>query len=192
MKTKLFLALAIILSSSLGALAQNNKLLVDNIDKSGTRFIGTYYNYITKGFTDTTPIGFSIMAESSSAETKYYLSVKMNNVTFPKDGILLIKTSKGEIIELSQISEKHTTKDTHYIPNHGFIETGTGLYQVDENILNLIHKDGISKIRIQTSSGLIDREYKTKNTEKYKKDFDAMYTLIKETLSQKKDIYSDF
>lgn len=192
MKTKLFLALAIILSSSLGALAQNNKLLVDNIDKSGTRCIGTYYNYITKGFTDTTPIGFSIMAESSSAETKYYLSVKMNNATFPKDGILLIKTSKGEIIELSQISEKHKTKDTHYIPNHGFIETGTGLYQVDENILNLIHKDGISKIRIQTSSGLIDREYKTKNTEKYKKDFDAMYTLIKETLSQKKDIYSDF
>lgn len=192
MKSKLLLALIISLSTSLSALAQNDKLLIDNIDKSGTRCVGTYYNYITKGFTDTTPIGFSIRAESSSTKTSYYLSVKMNNVTFPKDGVLLIKTSKGEIIELSQMNEKHNTKDTHYIPNHGFIETGTGLYQVDENILNIIHKDGISKIRIQTSSGLIDREYKAKHTEKYKKDFDAMYSLIKETLSQKKDIYNDF
>jgi hypothetical protein len=66
MKSKLLLALIISLSTSLSALAQNDKLLIDNIDKSGTRCVGTYYNYITKGFTDTTPIGFSIRAESSS------------------------------------------------------------------------------------------------------------------------------
>lgn len=192
MKAKSLLSIMLFLSISFSALAQNGKLYIDTIDKEGTRCVGTYYYYIMKGFTDTAAVGLSIMAEVSTTETHYFLSVKMNNVTFPKEGVFLIKTSKGEIIELSQLQNKYKTEDIHYVPNHGFFQTGTGLYLVDENILELLHKDGISKIRIQTSSGLIDREYKPKQTEKYKKDFDKMYSLIKKTLSQKKDIYTDF
>lgn len=191
MKSKLFLILSLIFTS-ITCVAQSEGLLMDKPGKEGHRTIGTYFHYIRKGFTDTAPIGLSIIADTSPEVTDFYLSVKMSNVTFPKSGVFLIKTSQGEIIELSQISEKYETKSTHYIPHMGFIEQGTGIYPVNQDILNKLKKDGISKIRIETSTEVIDREYKEKTTEKYKKEFTYIYNLIMNTLSEKKDIYSDF
>lgn len=191
MKAKLYIILAI-LFTSVTCVAQSEGLLMDKPGKDGQRTIGTYFHYISKGFTDTAPVGLSIIADSSPEETKFYLSVKMSNVAFPKGGVFLIKTSAGEVIELSQLSEKYETKSTHYIPRMGFIEQGTGIYPVTQDILNILNQDGISKIRIETSAEVIDREYKEKTTEKYKKEFTAMYSLVLSTLSEKKDIYSGF
>lgn len=191
MKAKLFLILSLIFTSITCA-AQSEGLLMDKPGKDGQRTIGTYFHYIRKGFTDTAPVGLSIIADTSPEETKFYLSVKMSNVTFPKGGVFLIKTSQGEVIELSQLSEKYKTNSTHYIPRMGLIEQGTGIYPVTQDILNKLNEDGISKIRIETSAEVIDREYKEKTTEKYKKEFTYIYNLIMKTLSEKKDIYSDF
>lgn len=191
MKSKLYIIILFLLTSFTCA-AQSEGLLIDKPGKDGQRTIGTYYHYIRKGFTDTAPVGLSIIADISPEEIKYYLSVKMSNVTFPKGGVFLIKTSDGEVIELSQLSDNHETKSTHYIPNMGFIQQGTGIYPVTQDILNTLNQDGIAKIRIETSAEVIDREYKEKTTEKYKKEFTAMYNLILRTISEKKDIYSGF
>lgn len=191
MKSKLYLILLLTLTS-ITCVAQTEGLLMDKPGKDGQRTIGTYFHYIRKGFTDTAPVGLSIIAYTSPEETKFYISVKMSNVSFPKGGVFLIKTSQGEIIELSQQSEKHETKSTHYIPNMGYIHQGTGIYPVTQDILNKLNEDGISKIRIETSAEVIDREYKEKTTEKYKKEFSAMFNLIFNSLSDKKDIYSGF
>lgn len=174
MKSKFLLFLSLIFMSITCA-AQSEELLMDKPGKDGHRTIGTYFHYIRKGFTDTAPVGISIIADSSPEETKFYLSVKMSNVTFPNCGVLLIKTAQGEVIELSQLSEKHETKSTHYIPNMGFSEHGTGIYPITQDALNMLEQDGISKIRIETSAEVIDREYKEKTTDKYKKEFTALY-----------------
>lgn len=191
MKSKLYIIL-LILFTSVTCVAQSEGLLMDKPGKDGQRTIGTYFHYIRKGFTDTAPVGLSIIADSSPQKTNFYLSVKMSNVSFPKGGVFLIKTTQGEIIELTQQSEKYETKSTHYIPNMGFVHHGTGIYPVTQDILNKLNEDGISKIRIETSAEVIDREYKEKITEKYKKEFTYMYSLILNTLSEKKDIYSGF
>lgn len=191
MKAKLYIIIFSLLTSFTCA-AQSEGLLIDKPGKDGQRTIGTYFHYIRKGFTDTAPVGLSIIADISPEEIKFYLSVKMSNVTFPKGGVFLIKTSEDEVIELSQLSDKHETKSTHYIPNMGFIQQGTGIYPVTQDILNTLNQDGIAKIRIETSAEVIDREYKEKTTEKYKKEFTAMYSLILNTISEKKDIYSGF
>lgn len=190
MKAKLYIILAS-LCISLPSFAQE-KLLMDKPGKNGHRTIGTYYHYMTKGFTDTAPIGLSIIAESYHDSTAYYLSTRTSNVRFPKGGVFLIKTLEGEVIELTQISEKYDTGSLHYIPNHGVIDHGIGLYPITIDILNILNQDGIAKVRLETTSGVIDREYKPKQVEKYKKEFTGMFKLILESLSKKKDIYSDF
>lgn len=190
MKAKLYIILAF-LFISLSCFAQEG-LLMDKPVKNGCRTIGTYYHYITKGFTDTAPVGLSIIADIKPDTTKYYLSVRMSNVKFPKGGVFLIKTSLGEVLELSQISEKYDTESIHYVPNVGLINQGVGLYPITIECLNILNQDGIAKVRIETTAQVIDREYKPKQTEKYKKEFTGMFQLILKTLSQKKDIYSDF
>jgi hypothetical protein len=96
------------------------------------------------------------------------------------------------VIELIQISEKHDTASRHYVPNHGVIDHGIGLYPITIDILNILNQDGIAKVRLETTTEVIDREYKPKQVERYKKEFTAMYNLILQSLSKKKDIYSDF
>lgn len=190
MKTKLYIILSF-LCFSVSCFAQE-KLFMDKPGKNGCRTIGTYYHYMTKGFTDTAPVGLSIIAEITSDSIKYYLSTRMTNVTFAKGGVFLIKTSEGEIIELSQLSEKYDTESIHYVPNVGVINQGIGLYAITLENLNLLNQKGIAKVRIETTSQVIDREYKPKQIEKYKKEFSDMLKLITSTLSEKKDIYSDF
>ena len=190
MKAKLYIILAA-LCVSISSVAQQ-KLLMDKPGKNGYRAIGTYYHYMSKGFTDTAPIGLSIIAEVFPDSTAYYLSARTSNVRFPKGGVFLIKTSEGEVIELTQISEKYDTGSLHYVPDHGVINHGIGLYPVTIDVLNILNQDGIAKVRLETTSVVIDREYKPKQVEKYKKEFTAMYKLILESLSKKKDIYSDF
>ena len=190
MKAKLCIILAF-LCVSLSCLAQEG-LLMDKPGKNGSRTIGTYYHYMTKGFTDTAPVGLSIIADITPDSTKYYLSARMSNVRFPKGGVFLIKTSLGEVLELTQLSEKYDTESIHYIPNVGVINQGIGLYPISIDQLNILNQDGISKVRIETTAEVIDREYKPKQVEKYMKEFSVMFNLVLKTLSQKKDIYSDF
>lgn len=190
MKAKLYIILAA-LCVSISSFAQE-KLLMDKPGKNNHRTIGTYYHYMTKGFTDTAPIGLSIIAESFTDSIAYYLSARTSNVKFPKGGVFLIKTSKGEVIELTQISEKYDTGSLHYVPNHGVINHGIGLYPITIDVLNILNQDGITKVRLETTTDVIEREYKPKQVEKYKKEFTAMYNLIIESLSKKKDIYTDF
>lgn len=190
MKAKLYIILAA-LCFSISSFAQE-KLFMDKPAKNGHRTIGTYYHYMSKGFTDATPIGLSIIAESFTDSIAYYLSARTSNVRFPKGGVFLIKTMEGEVIELTQISEKYDTGSIHYVPNYGVIDHGIGLYPVTLDILNILNQGGIAKVRLETTSGVIDKEYKPKQVEKYKKEFTAMYNLILESISKKKDIYSDF
>lgn len=116
----------------------------------------------------------------------------MSNVKFPKNGVLLFKTSQGEVIELTQVEDEHETYSSTYIQNIGLMRHGTGLYPVTIDILNIINQDGIAKVRIETTAQVIDREYKEKHINKYKKEFSGMLNLILNNISQKKDIYSDF
>jgi hypothetical protein len=191
MKRKILMILSA-LSISLSCLAQQEGLMTDKPGKDGSRFIGTYYHYMSSGFTDTNPVGLSIYSDINKKRILYFLSVRMSNVTYPKGGIMLIKTSEGEIIELKQIQNDYDTESSHYIPNVGVVKKGTGFYPITVEELNTINQDGIAKVRIETSGQVIDREYKEKQIERYKKEFSSMFSLILKSISEKKDIYTDF
>lgn len=191
MKTKLYALLAM-LFIAITTFAQSEGLLMDKPGKDGSRLIGTYYHYMSKGFTDTAPVGLSIVASIKNEDVRYYLSVRMSNVTFPKSGVFLIKTSEGEVIELSQKEDEHKTHSSTYVPNIGLLQQGTGFYPITIETLNAIEQSGITKVRIETTAEVIDLEYKEKQVKKYKKEFSTMLQLIKSSTLQRKDIYSDF
>lgn len=187
----ILLSLTLIISAF--TFAQNQeKLWMDKVTAEGTRTIGTFYHYINNGAFDPQPVGFSFWAMINENRTTYYLSIKMRNVTFPKGGALLIKTGTDEILEFAQLYEEYETKSTHVIPQQGVIEMGTALYESSIDVYEQLLKEGIKKVRIETSGGLIDNEYKPKKIEKYKTDLGIMLNLIKTESQKKKDIYSDF
>lgn len=193
MKAKLFFILMFLFVLSTPSYSQKQeKLWMDKVNAEGIRTIGTFYHYLNTGALDALPVGFSFWAHITGEQTIYYLSIKMRNVTFPKDGALLIKTGTDDILEFKQLYNDYDTKSTHYIPYQGVIEMGTALYESSIEDFEQLLKEGIKKVRIETTGGLIDREYKPKKIEKYKSEIEVMLNLIKTETSKKKDIYSDF
>lgn len=171
---------------------QNEKLLMDKVSADGTRTICTFYHYINTGAMDTAPIGIAFLSTIRDGIRNYFLSIKMRNVSFTEDGALLVKTSTDEILEFRQLYNEYESESTHYIPYQGIIEMGTALYNSSIEDLEKLINEGIKKVRVETSVGLVDREYKPKRVEKHKKELEAMFQMIKSESLKQKDIYTDF
>lgn len=108
----------------------------------------------------------------------FYYSRKDGNI-IPLNGKLLIRTTSGKVISLSQSTDNGITlfngddsfETSVYIPSEwmgdGWIFPNYyrkfGKYPISESDLNAIINEGIIKIRIETTAGSIEGEYnKTK------------------------------
>lgn len=162
----------------------------------GVQTIATHTYWHRTSFTDTHPIGYSIfLSVFPDGDKRYSLSIFINSSnkhTLPKNGLLLIKTLDGSIIEAHQISKEYNTCKSKI--EYGTITyTISGLYDIEYEDLFKIASDGIQKIRIETSLNYIESEYKLKKSKEISKSFGNMlYSLENELSTNKKDIRTDF
>lgn len=184
--------LFIVLMSIVFVDAYSQKLLIDDYGKNGRRTIATYFSYLSNGFADSEPVGISIMADIKKDSTLYYLGVRINGDSFKKGDVLLIKTYNDEVIELKQNIDGYKTKNTTFNNQVGAIMYGIGNYQVNFEDIENICARGFKKIRVQTASGYIDKEFNEKKNKKIIKEFTSMFETIKKEIEKGKNIYSDF
>lgn len=176
------------------------KIIVDKTDDNGDRHIATDSELIRAGLKDKNPFSFSLnyFSNTNNKIDTYGIfieMVQMSNFQIPQGGVLLLKLSNGEIIESRQTLRDVDTEDiigtynqytkmrTHTIKCH---------YNMKEDELNKIAMYGLSKIRLETKTGFLESEYKTKQTDKSKTIFDERIKLIKSALTKHSDIRSGF
>lgn len=173
-----------------------SNVIVNKTSKEGIQTIATHTYWHRTSFTDTHPIGYSIFLSVFPNEDKRYsLSIFINSAnkhTLPQNGLLLIKTLDGSIIEAHQLSKEYNTYNSKV--EYGTVTyTISGLYEIEYEDLFKIASNGIQKIRIETSLNYIESEYKLKKSKEISKSFGSMlYSLEKELSTNKKDIRTDF
>lgn len=173
------------------------KIDSDKTDPNGVRSISTSSKMIVvfgKG-----GIYYSLLnVIQPEGDEQYYISTILpstNDFNIPKDGLLLIKTGSNKVIECKQILEEHESSDpigtydrtvkviTHHI---------SGMFKVSLEDLKSIASDGIIKVRIDTSNGYRDWDYKKKNQEKSKEYFNESLANIEEAKKKSSDIREGF
>lgn len=110
-------------------------------------------------------------------DEQYYIRIGFlsgHDFNLPKDGLLLIRTSSGDVIECKQILETYETGDP--IGTYSTITKTTdhyisGLYPISISNLEKIAEYGIVKVRIDTSEGYREANYKEKNRKRTQEYF---------------------
>ncbi|WP_455674304.1 hypothetical protein [Phocaeicola sp.] len=173
-------------------------LRVNKANQDGSLLIATDEKWYRTGFTDTHPMGFSIIAKYYEGEYSYLLQISINSMKsfkIPNGALLLIKTLDNEVIELKQTLEDYNTEDIigEYIPYaNTSVHTMYSLYPISENELTQIANSGIIKIRIETEFQNLDSEYKSKKAKTIGHDFTEMIFLIKNQSLKGKNIRDGF
>ena len=177
-KLFLFLAIAILPIITFG----QSKIVMDKVDQSGYRFIGTSEEVLRNGFLDKYPMCFSLMYSTDGEIENYDLCVaihSINSLSMPKGALLLIKTGSDEVIELKQTMDEAKTKDVVGTYNSGIRVYRTyASYGVTREQLHKILKGGIAKLRLETSIENIDQVYKKSKIEQSKELFAGLCDLI--------------
>lgn len=152
------------------------KIFEDKTSPDGTRSISTKSKMIIalgKG-----GISYSIINYVQPTEDEqYYIRIgffSAHNFNIPKEGLLLMKTASGDIIECKQILDTSETGDpvgtystiTKTIDHHI-----SGIYPISLSNLKKIAKDGLIKVRVDTSEGYREADYKEKNRKRTQEYF---------------------
>ena len=196
MKNLLFVLLFSIFS--INSFSQNVRISLNKTSEDGIQVIATNSSWIKTSLIDPLSLSYQLFCGISlNKETKVYsISIGLNTYntkgSIPQNGILLIKTSNDEIIEL-----QHTGKTEHakYVSADKYMTTYyvSATYEITLDDLVKITKYGIQKIRIETGLDYREVSYKPKYCMKIADLFNNMYTAIQnEMKTNKKDIYSDF
>lgn len=173
-------------------------LRVNKTNQDGSLLLATNEKWYRTGFTDTHPLGFSVIAKCNEEKNHYLLQVSINSMKsfkIPNGALLLIKTLNNEVIELKQTMEGYKTEDIvgEYIPYaNTSVHTMYGLYSITEDELIQIADSGIIKIRIETEFQNLDSEYKNKKAKAIGDDFTEMINLIKNQSLKKEKIRDGF
>lgn len=188
----------IIVALSVSAFAQVpvSKIIMNAHDpETGMRSIGTEYTAIRGGFTDEHPIELGMIALETSSGWVYSLQLTVAELVsraLPEGGILLIKTTKGDIIELTNHCTELSSQDIEgdlISGTSSFVYHNRASYFITTEQLTKIGREGVQKIRIQTKTGHYDTEYKK---DQWGKVISAHIWAIQAEANKKTDIRSDF
>lgn len=196
MKKLAVLAACLLLSFSASAQAVISEILVNSFDpQTGLRSLATDQAVVRNGMTDRNPIKVGLMAVELPDGWHYSLSVAVTEYVsraIPEGAILLIKTSKGEVIELKNTLDEITSQDFS-----GEVVTGSSVlvyenranYQITQEQLMTIGRTGVQKIRLQRAGDYFDTEYKK---DQWAKVISAHLLAVQAEIRKDKDIRSDF
>lgn len=191
-KLFLFFAITILPIITFG----QSKIVMDKVDQSGYRFIGTSEEVLRNGFLDKYPMCFSLMYSTDGEIENYDLCVAIHSISslsMPKGALLLIKTGSDEVIELKQTMDEAKTKDVVGTYNSGIRVYRTyASYGITREQLHKILKGGIAKLRLETSIENIDQVYKKSKIEQSKELFAGLCDLISGKLVKSVDIREGF
>ncbi|MBQ8190898.1 MAG: hypothetical protein IJZ45_03940 [Bacteroidaceae bacterium] len=172
---------------------QANQLLFDR-SGNNSRSVGTYFTYISRRSMDMQPVGVALFADITYPDSiNTAIALRFSQaLEFPKDGVLLLKTGSGKVIELSQLLESHKTTKYEYLSSYGVNSYSIGLYPISVGDMLTISQEGISKLRIELSSSVYDGEYNKKRMQKFQSLFSDFINIVATLKAEKKDIRSDF
>lgn len=195
---RILLVLVVAAAYSITAIAQVpvSRIIMNAHDpETGMRSLGTEYTIVRGGFTDQHPLRVGMLAVESPEGWLYSLQLTVTELVsrpLPVGGVLLIKTTKGDIIELKNHCDAISSQDFEGVAVPG---TSTITYKnkasfmiTTEQIMK-IGREGVQKIRLQTETGHYDTEYKK---DQWGKVLSAHVKAIQEEARKKTDIHSDF
>ncbi len=170
------------------AFAQKASLLVNHSEESGWRTVTT--DYINCHGSGTARLSFSLgCKQSPEGERTYDLYVKAGQALayeIAYNSVMLIKLTDDSVIELKNYKMKMRHRENAIEPDSKVVE---GYYRLTDGQLETLTGAGVTKIRIQTTEGYIEADYKK---EKVSAALFAEYNLIDSTLSDSTDIRTGF
>ena len=188
------LLLLLLLASSFSIFAQA-KIIIDKANDNGERIIGTSEESI-RSFTDKIPLSVSISAtvlnSNNSKVTIYTLGMLLTaqyDIKIPEGGKILIKLSNDEIISLQNNKEASDPVGELVPGTSTIIHYTRPNYTINEDQLNKIASIGVKKIRIETNSDAIDKEFKK---DKMGAIIKNQYAIVKDKISKDKKFSDDF
>ncbi len=193
---KFIVLLAVVCISIPSALAQTPpSILVDRVSSEGYRSVVTseiYCNMFSVGAL--LYLSLSYIDDQKGSES-YSLWVKFKSVTpfrVPKDAVMLIKLDNGDVMELKQWRDSDKTGDTIGTYNKDLnltiYDIGPAYFISKEN-LEKFSSNKVVKLRFECSGTPLNAEY---DENVVGETISVLYSLIKNALSTKNDIYSDF
>lgn len=172
---------------------QSNQLLFDR-SGNNSRSVGTYFTYVSRRSMDTQPVGIALFADITYPDSiNTTIALRFSQaLEFPKNGVLLLKTGSGKVIELSQALESYQTTRHEFIEFYGANSYSIGLYPISIGDLLTLSKEGVTKLRIELTSSVYDAEYNSKRSAKLQSIFSDFINIAASLKAFKKDIRSDF
>lgn len=161
---------------------------LDKADQDGIRRVTSTDLFVRNGFTDRNPFYYSITTVLDNKEIAYYLIVRINgspHKSIPNEGILLIKTGNGEIIESNNIYKEYETHDLRCLNLYG-------CYPISKENFEELATCGISKIRIEVPYSTIDVEYNESKSKSIAKGIRDRLDCINKAFLIKKSIRDGF
>ena len=181
---------------TLSAQVSNSAIIMNRQDPvTGLRSLGTELKSVRNGLTDEHPLELALLAVETPNGWLYSITVTVAELIsrpLPEKGLLLLKTSTGDVIELTNHSDALTSQDFE-----GDISSGTtiavyhnrGSYFVTMEQLIKIGSEGVQKLRLQTSSGYYETIYKK---DRWGGVITTHVKAIQEEIRKNKDIRADF
>lgn len=175
----------------------SQEIFLDKTDPDGVRSITTTRKMIIvfgKG-----GIAYSLTNHvQPSGDEQYYINIGLesgHNFKIPENGLLLMRTSNGDVIECKQLLEDYQTEDP--IGTYSTITRTTthhisGVYPISLGNLEKIAEQGLIKVRIDTSEGYREVNYKEKNKKRTQEYFYKSLENINLAKNQSSDIREGF
>jgi len=158
------------------------------------RSVGSKGVVIRNGFTDRTPLTVTLSAYETPHGWAYGLLLQIPELVsraLPEGGIVMFRTTSGEIVEFKQTLPEHVSRDYvgQWIEGSASkIYYNSGAYLADLDGLSKL-SEGVAKVRIQTSDSYIDIEYKK---ERWGKAMTEMLGELQASIESGADIRSGF
>lgn len=165
---KKFFIAVIFLFCCLCANAQNeSRIVINDLNpETGCRGLSTSAILVRNGMSDKYPLQVCLIADNESPNGWQYTIritvTQLESLAIPKGGVLLLRTSSGEVIELANNLDSYLSRDplgTWVEAASVMIYNNAGHYPVTREQLESIAA-GVVKLRMQIGGGSFDTEYK--------------------------------
>ncbi|MCD7713692.1 MAG: hypothetical protein LUI08_01985 [Prevotella sp.] len=163
---------------------------MDKAEADGTRNIATSSATLYQSMFSAASFQLGCIAQDDG-EIIYilYFTLDEGKMQIDKGRKLLIKLENDSIVELESATKIGPADYTFDVDRGVTSYYVKPLYIISEEDIENICKGNAKKIRIENNIGNIDREIKKNN---FSTKLEKMYAVIKEALSEKKDVYSGF
>lgn len=148
--------------------AQNeSRIVINDLNpETGCRGLSTSAILVRNGMSDKYPLQVCLIADNESPNGWQYTMritvTQLESLAIPKGGVLLLRTSSGEVIELANNLDSYLSRDplgTWVEAASVMIYNNAGHYPVTREQLESIAA-GVVKIRMQIGGNTFDTEYK--------------------------------